>query len=112
MTVILASKSPRRVELIKKICPNARILSEDVDEDLPIKPYMISKEISKAKAYEVFKSHPNDVVIAADTIVTFDDIVYGKPKSEEEAFHMLKALSGKTHLVITGYTIISSHFEI
>jgi septum formation protein len=109
---ILASKSPRRQELIKKLVPDFICISPDVDENITCSPSALPSEISKLKAYKVFASHPDDVVLACDTIVINDGEIYGKPKNYEDAKRMLKALSGKTHIVLSGYTLISKEKEI
>ncbi len=111
--LILASGSPRRRELLKKITPDFRVVVSDVDEksirannrDLPVK-------ISQMKAYAVFQKHPNDTILASDTIVLIDSEVMGKPENEEDAKRILRKLSGREHLVITGYTIISKEYEL
>ncbi len=111
--LILASGSPRRKELLKKITPNFRVVVSDFDEksitastrELPVK-------ISKMKAYTVFSQFPEDTILASDTVVILDDQVIGKPVDSEDAKRILKRLSGREHLVITGYTIISKGYEL
>ena len=107
---ILASKSPRRQELLKLLISDFLIEVSNVDESL-IKddPYKLSATLSKIKAQEIFKRHPDDVVIAADTVVIHNNKVLGKPKNNIEAFKMLKELSDDTHDVITGFTILSKN---
>ncbi len=105
---ILASKSPRRVELLKQLIPTFDIIPANIDENIKgMYPSDIPLSLSFQKAIAVFKEHPDDIVIAADTIVILDNKVLGKPKNSKEAKKMLQALSGKEHKVITGYTIIS-----
>lgn len=105
--VILASKSPRRQQLIKEIIPEFKIEVREVEEVFPeeLKNAEIAEYLSKLKS-EAFNDIKNDqLVITSDTIVCFNDKVLGKPKNEEESFEMLSELSGNTHIVFTGVTI-------
>ena len=105
---ILASKSPRRQELLKLLIKDFVIEVPNINEGLiEDKPYNLSATLSKIKAEEIFKRHPKDIVIAADTVVIHKNKVLGKPKNNLEAFNMLKELSGDVHDVITGFTILS-----
>lgn len=97
---ILASKSPRRKELLKEIIPDFKIVPSNVDEF----KYSLD-QLSLVKALEISKEYPNDIIISADTIVLLNDKVFGKPQSKEEAYYMLKELSNKPHEVKTIYTI-------
>lgn len=109
--IILASKSPRRKELLKYIIEDFEIKSADVDETLPtgIEPKEAVKYLSKIKA-DPFRSE-NDIIIGADTVVCIDNEILGKPADVEDAKRMLKRLSGKTHTVYTGVTIIKGEQE-
>lgn len=109
--LILASKSPRRCELLKFITENFEIKSADVDESLPsgISPKDAVLYLSKIKA-EPFKND-KDTIIGSDTVVAIDGNILGKPKDENDAIRMLKMLSGKEHSVFTGVTIIAPTFE-
>lgn len=112
---ILASASPRRKQLLKKFIQDFEIIVADVDErvlDSCISPSMLALEESKLKAYSVYSLHPDDEVLAVDTIVLLNGKVLGKPKDEEDAFRMLKEQSGKKQEVISGYTYISKDREI
>jgi len=103
--VILASKSPRRRELLKNICDfqvREALCDENCSETDPEKLVRI---LSERKASAVSAS-AEDVVIGADTVVAVDGMILGKPKSAEDAKKMLSALSGKTHQVFTGVTVI------
>lgn len=104
--IILASKSPRRQELLKYITEEFEIKSAEVDEALPngISPSEAVCYLSRIKA-EPFKAE-GDIVIGADTVVAVDDKILGKPENHEEARQMLNMLSGKSHKVFTGVTII------
>lgn len=103
--IILASQSPRRRELLKYITEDFKAVSSDVDESLPsgISPSDAVLYLSKIKA-EPFKNK-NDIVIGADTVVALDDKILGKPVDENDAYSMLKMLSGKEHSVFTGVTV-------
>ncbi len=79
---------------------------EIVDTDL--EPHEMVRKLSREKAEAVVQKHRSGVIIAADTIVLIDGKILGKPKSPAEAKKMLRALSGKSHAVITGYTIIDT----
>lgn len=104
--LILASKSPRRKELLSLITDDFIIKSADVDESLPdgICPDKAVEYLSLIKA-EPFKNN-TDTVIGADTVVSVEGVILGKPKERADAFTMLKLLSGKVHSVFTGVTVI------
>ena len=111
--LILASESPRRKELIKKIVKDFTVIPANIDESsLHIPPHDLPGELSKLKAYDVFAKYPNDEVLACDTVVILHGELMGKPKSKEDAKRMLKALSGEKHVVISGYTYISKEKEV
>ncbi len=107
--LILASKSERRVKLLKDIGIEFETVEHNVDEsyDPTQTPQTIVQKLSKRKAESVLKEYPNATVIAADTFVVFEEEILGKPQDEDEAFKMLKKLSGKSHEVYTGVTIIN-----
>jgi len=114
MTLILASASPRRKDLLQQIAVDFLVKASDVTEDnnqaLSPGELVIVQAQQKAEAvarewFEVI-NHRQDVVIGADTIVVLDGKVYGKPSSDDEAFSMLSALSGRSHQVITGVAIV------
>lgn len=104
--IILASQSPRRRELMNYITTDFIAKVSDVDETLPknIAPKDAVCYLSKIKA-EPFNDGQN-VIIGADTVVAIDNKILGKPADENEAREMLKMLSGKTHSVFTGVTIM------
>ena len=111
--IILASESPRRRELIKKITKEFTVIPANIDESvLHIPACDLPGELSKLKAYDVFAKYPNDKVLACDTVVIIDGQILGKPHSKEEASKMLHQLSGRKHVVISGYTIISKEKEV
>lgn len=107
MKIILASASPRRQELIKRLFDDFTIIPADIDETVPddIGPEFAPVFLAAQKANHIAKTHPNDLIIAADTIVVSDGLILGKPADHSEAKIMLKSLSGKTHKVITGCCI-------
>lgn len=110
---ILASASPRRKELLSTLIKDFEIVVSDVDENIEVDDvYLLPLELSKLKAYSVFKNHQDDIVLASDTIVLLDNEVLGKPKDKEDAKKMLRKLSSRKHQVITGYTLISKEKEI
>ena len=107
--VILASASPRRKMLMKELVPSFTIIVPEIDESLSFKNHQdvkdIVKDIASRKCQKVSKDHPNDIVIAADTVVVIDNDIIGKPKDRDDAYRMLRKLSGKTHYVYTAYVI-------
>ncbi len=105
--IILASKSPRRKELLSKLVDEFIIITPTLDEYLY--PF---EQLSLEKAKIIAKDHPDDIIIAADTLVIKDNVVFGKPKDDEDAKRMLKELSGKSHQVKTVYTILSINKNI
>lgn len=118
MKLILASQSPRRKELLGLFHIPFTVTVADIDEAMdPAKdPALEVARVSRAKAMAIPRT-PEDVVIAADTIVVLDGTVLGKPKDTAHAEAMLTALSGKDHQVMTGVTVlrgekILTHTEI
>lgn len=107
MSLILASASPRRQELLKLFGHPFQIRVADIDETMdPEKaPFDEVARVSRCKALAVDRSE-TEIVIAADTIVVCKGKVLGKPKSEAEATQMLKLLSGRDHQVMTGVTVL------
>lgn len=107
-SIILASQSPRRQELIQHITPDYTVIVSEVEELLPegIAPEDIPAYLAGIKAQAVAAAHPQDVVIGADTVVILDDTVLGKPRDTADAVQMLHALSGRVHTVITGCAVV------
>jgi len=111
--LILASVSPRRRELLKKITPHFEVIPSNVDESgMYVEASSYPRELSKLKAYSIYSTHPNDTILACDTVVILHGKILEKPKSEEQAKEMLRMLSGNKHVVISGYTFISPKKEI
>ncbi|MGG7176797.1 Maf-like protein [Clostridium paraputrificum] len=112
MKVILASASERRQELLGRVVKDFEITVSDFDEDMVKYQGNVSeyvKEIALGKAQDVAKKITEDVIIiAADTIVTLNDTILGKPKDDSEAFRMLKSLSGNSHKVYSGVVLINT----
>ena len=113
MKVILASKSPRRVEILEKIVKEFEVVQSNFDENTidfkgDIEKYV--KDLSRNKAIEVSKRlNEPSIVIAADTVVFQGGKVLEKPKNEEDAFSMLSSLSGNTHKVYSGICLINTY---
>ena len=107
--IILASTSPRRKELLSMAGIEYTCIPSDAEEIIPddLPADKVPEHLSFIKADAVFRSHPEDTVIGADTIVYVDGEILGKPKDKDDAFFMLKKLSGRTHTVFTGVTVIS-----
>ena len=124
MRIILASKSPRRKELLSLITPDFEVMSEEVDEraieDGVIHnggtPEDVQKELARAKASAVFDKLPGDekddcIVIGSDTSVVCGSEIMGKPLDMDDARRMLRMLSGRTHDVISGVCVKTSGKE-
>jgi len=109
--IILASSSPRRKQLLSQLGLEFSIISPSFDENkfsLSTKPESVQK-LSLYKAKSVCtKLTISALIIGADTVVIHEDKILGKPKSREEAFEMLKMLSGNTHHVITGIAVVDT----
>jgi septum formation protein len=106
-TIILASASPRRSELMALAGIPFEVAPADICEDvLPgEKPVDHVLRLSREKAQAAAAKVSGRYFIGADTVVVLDEKIMGKPVDEDEAFVMLSALSGKTHVVITGFTV-------
>lgn len=109
MAIILASKSPRRSELLARMGVEFTVKTSKIDEKMDpfANPADEAARVSLAKAQAVRGTcHPDDIIIGADTIVVCDGLTMGKPRSESEAFSMLRRLSGRDHQVLTGLTVL------
>lgn len=109
MRVILASKSPRRKELLASMGVTFDVIVSGKDEIVPdgTKIHDVPKILAEQKAENVFDKTSGDrVIIGSDTIVALGGVIYGKPNKDKSAFQMLRELSGKTHEVITGLCVI------
>lgn len=104
--IVLASKSPRRKELMSKAFGDIKIVSRDVNESCDlVRPSSIVKYLAQLKMADIDQDFPQDIVLSADTIVYMSGKIYGKPHTKEVARKYLRELSGKTHCVYTGVCI-------
>jgi len=107
--LILASASPRRSELLRQIGVEFTVVTSDVeeihDQELTARELALVNAYRKARA--VAKKHPDAVVLGADTLVTLDQQLFGKPADLDEAFQMLAQLQGHTHEVVTGVCLLN-----
>ena len=110
--IILASKSPRRKELLSLCGFEFEIIPTDVDETLPegITPPEAVEYLSKIKAEPL--RDENNIVIGSDTVVALGNEILGKPGNSSEAVEMLRKLSGNSHFVYTGVTIMKGNKEV
>lgn len=113
MNVILASQSPRRKELLGILDIPFTVRVADIDEtmDRNKPPCEEVARVSRLKAKAV-SAHKDDIVIAADTIVVCDGEILGKPTDKDDAYRMLRMLSGRAHQVMTGITVLRGEKEI
>lgn len=107
MSYILASGSPRRQELLKLITEDFTVHPVDADETLPagMPVEMAAAYLADLKAKTAAVQFPEEIVIGCDTIVLLEDEIMGKPRDREDAFRMLRQLSGETHSVLTGVSL-------
>ena len=115
MKLILGSKSPRRKELLAGLGFDFEVRTKETDESFPaeMQPNDVALYIASKKAAElVSELTEEELLICADTVVIIDSTILGKPESREEAIGMLRALSGKTHSVITGVVLVSLKKEV
>lgn len=112
--IILASGSPRRKEILTSMGVEFDVVKSDIDEKSSdgTKPNILAMALAFEKANSVAINNVNDFVLGADTIVAIDGIVLGKPRDKDEATKFLKLLSGRTHEVITGFSIICLNEKI
>lgn len=109
MKLILASQSPRRAELLKQMGLSFEVRPSNTEEvtEPGLTPQQEVVSLSLQKARAVYESLSEEaVVLSADTVVVLDDIILGKPRDEEDAKRMLTALSGRSHFVLTGVTVM------
>lgn len=113
MNYVLASGSERRQELLHRIVDEFNIIVSDFDEDKilfkgNVDEYVV--DLAKGKALSVKESLKEEaIIIAGDTVVILDDKILGKPNNEEDAYNMLKQLSGRTHRVYSGLVVINMY---
>ena len=106
--IVLASASPRRKTILSQLDLDFTIEPSKINEDFSIdlQPKAFCEHWAREKANDIAKNYSDKLIIGADTIVIIDDKILGKPKSHKESFAMLKSLSGKTHQVLTGVSLI------
>ena len=113
--VILASASPRRKEILRKIFPSFEVIPSNAEDNLgdfaPASPAQMVRLLSKIKAEDVFDKNKDSLVIGSDTVVSVDGEILGKPKTVQDARNMIKKLSGRCHSVFTGVTIVTKEKE-
>ncbi|NIM19102.1 MAG: septum formation protein Maf [Candidatus Latescibacteria bacterium] len=106
--LILASESPRRIELLKMLGFEFRVEPariNEADETIARDPFMLPQELARMKAEDVGSRFPDALVVGADTVVILDGRALTKPRDDHEAAEFLKALSGAVHTVVTGLAI-------
>ena len=106
--LVLASRSPRRVELLKEIHAQFKVVPSSIEEvlDIGFRPEENARNIARAKAESIAPNFPDCWVIGADTLVSMDDEIFQKPEDEKDAERILKRLSGREHIVVTGICVI------
>ena len=111
-TVVLASQSPRRRELLCMLVPDMRIAPVlEIDETYPadLEPEKVPEYLSRLKSNAYRNElHEGEVLLTADTVVLLDGEILGKPTNESDACEMLRKLSGRTHTVVTGVTLATA----
>src|SRR5664279_1356664 len=113
MSLILASASPRRAELLRNAgipftVESAHIPEQPVEHELPLQ---YAQRLARDKARAIFARHSDNVVLGADTIVVVDEHLLEKPRDAADAARMLRLLSGRAHQVITGVCLIAPGYE-
>ena len=109
-TIILASASPRRKEILQKTGLKFKVCASDYEEDMDSHsdPHKLARHLSYMKANKAAHKYKNALIIAADTFIVFKGKSLGKPHTGPEARAMLKALNGRAHSVITGFTVMDT----
>lgn len=113
--VVLASASPRRADLLRKLVPEFAVVAPCVEEVLPEigDPWQIAQSFARDKALEVFERRPDALVIGGDTVVALSAgdgfELLGKPSGADEAAKMLRRLSGREHVVVSGLALRWPH---
>ena len=111
---ILASSSPRRKKILEQIRFEFSVVPSNINEDFKIglPPEAFTEHWAREKAKDVAKDHPRSLVIGADTVVILDGKILGKPKDNKSSKKMLLSLSGRTHEVITGVSLININSKL
>jgi len=112
--LILASKSPRRKELLELLGFDFEVVSSDVNESASdnLSPEELVKTLAYQKALAVYKTHPDDLILGSDTIVVVDNEILGKPKNQQEAKEMILKMKNREHQVITGVALLSKEENV
>src|SRR5437764_10895532 len=106
--IVLASASPHRQELLRNAGISFTVQPADINE-APLageSPVRCAERLAREKALAVSRKNPEQFVLGADTIVVVDEVILGKPRDAEDATRMLRMLSGRTHTVITGVSVV------
>ncbi len=108
--IILASESPRRKQLLQQVGLKFQIDPSGYEEDMNHSkdPYELAEFLSLKKAQNVANKYKDEIIIAGDSLISCNGEIFGKPHTPERAREMLKALSGITHEVISGYALIDT----
>ncbi|MFT4578503.1 MAG: septum formation protein [Nitrospinales bacterium] len=106
--IVLASQSPRRLELLKELFSQFEVAPSSIEEvlDPGLRPEANAQNLARAKAESIAPNFPDCWVIGADTLVTLDHEIFGKPEDEEDAKRILKKISGREHIVVTGICVV------
>lgn len=115
MKYILASKSPRRSEILQNAGFRFKVLPSNIDESkisTNLTPIDYCVELAKLKAYDIANKHKNCTIIGSDTIVYINNSILNKPKNFNDAKKMLTMLSNNTHTVLTGVSIVNINEKI
>lgn len=112
--IVLASSSPRRIDILSEYDLEIEVIPADIDEIQrhTETPEQVAMSLAFQKAFYVSSIRQDEVVLGADTIVVLEDSILGKPKDKNDAFNILKTLSGREHRVITGLSIIKNTRKI
>ncbi|MBN2424565.1 MAG: septum formation protein Maf [Calditrichaceae bacterium] len=110
--IILASTSPRRYELLKTLGLSFKVIDSGVKEEhIDGEPIQSAIENSRKKGHAVAAKNPDSLVISADTVVVLDEKILGKPNNDQDAVEMLRSLSGRTHTVISAFSLFYYKYE-
>ncbi len=108
MRLILASGSPRRRDLLARLCPPFEVVEPEIDESaLGGRPERIARRLAAAKAGAVANARPDAIILAADTVVVHRGDLLGKPRDAAEAEATLRRLRGRVHRVVTAVAVLS-----
>jgi septum formation protein len=106
--IILASASPRRSELLRKVIDDFEVIHSKIIENASTgkSPVDVAMDNALEKALDISRKFPDAIIIGADTLIVLENKILGKPSDQKMAIEMLEALSGKTHQVITGVAMV------